>query len=108
MHDSLIALFEHRVNLSGSAPALRHKVDLDWVQLSWRAWWELSERLAAAFISQGLRPGERVALLANTRVEWAWCDVAIMMARGVVVPIYPSSTPEQITQILEEDRKSVV
>lgn len=102
MHDSLIALFEHRVNLSGSAPALRHKVDLDWVQLSWRAWWELSERLAAAFISQGLRPGERVALLANTRVEWAWCDVAIMMARGVVVPIYPSSTPEQITQILED------
>lgn len=106
MHTSLIALFEHRVNLSGSAPALRHKVDLDWVQLSWRAWWEISERLAAAFISQGLRPGERVALLSSTRVEWAWCDVAIMMARGVVVPIYPSSTPEQVAQILQDSGAS--
>lgn len=101
MHDSLISLFEHRVNLSGSTPALRHKQDASWVRVSWRAWWETSERLAAALIALGLSPGDRVALISATRIEWIWSDVAIMMAGGVVVPIYPSAMPAQVTQILE-------
>lgn len=98
---SLISLFEQRVNISGSAPALRSSVAGHWEQISWRAWWELSERLAAGLISLGVEPGDRVALLASTSAQWAILDVAILMAGAVVVPLYAASRAEQIQATVE-------
>lgn len=100
MEETLISLFERRVNLSGSDAALRHVHKDAWRSSSWRSWWERSERLAAGLISLGVSPGDRVALLAKSREEWALLDVAILMARAVVVPLYPASTGARIRQII--------
>ena len=43
----------------------------------------------------GLRQGERVALLCTTRVEWTYADFAITSAGAVVVPIYPTNSPDE-------------
>ena len=42
-------------------------------------------------LALGLQMGDRVALLANSRAEWVQCDLGIMAAAGITVPVYPSA-----------------
>lgn len=62
--------------------------------LSWREWWIRSERIAAGLLASGLKPGDRVLLSSRTRLEWVLCDMAIMMAGGITVPLFPSLLAE--------------
>lgn len=101
MNESVVGLFEQRVNLAGSRPALRARTDKGWESYSWRQWWECSERICAGLLKIGVEPGDRVAILARTRVEWAWADMAMMMARAISVPIYPSQMTSQSVEVLK-------
>ena len=73
--------------------------------------------MGSCFASLGLAPGERVALLSNTRREWLATDLAIQAAGGVTVGIYATMTADQARYIIEhsearfvvvEDRKQLV
>ncbi|MBB3036925.1 AMP-dependent synthetase/ligase [Hoyosella altamirensis] len=57
---------------------------------------------AKGLIALGVAPGDRVALLANTRYEWVVLDYAIWSSGAVTVPIYASSSPDQVAWILED------
>jgi len=48
-----------------------------------------------------VKPGDHVALLAETRFEWAIADLGIMGAGAVTVPVYPTLTADQVAWILE-------
>jgi len=52
--------------------------------------------VAAGLIASGIRPGDRVALLAATSLEWAVCDFAMWAAGAVSVPVYETSSVPQI------------
>ena len=56
---------------------------------------EIVDEIALGLVELGLEPGDRVALLANTRPDWTYASLAISRAAGVVVPIYPTSSPEE-------------
>lgn len=58
--------------------------------------------LATGLVAAGIRPGDRVGLLSRTRVEWTLCDYAIWSAGAVTVPIYETSSAEQIEWILSD------
>ncbi|GAA3216061.1 AMP-dependent synthetase/ligase [Actinocorallia longicatena] len=58
--------------------------------------------LAKGLVAAGIQPGDRVALLSRTRYEWTLTDYAIWTAGAVTVPIYETSSVEQITWILED------
>ncbi|MFG3508796.1 AMP-dependent synthetase/ligase [Streptomyces sp. NPDC047821] len=62
----------------------------------------LAEVRAAAkgLIAQGVRPGDRVGLISRTRFEWVQLDFAIWSAGAVTVPVYETSSPEQVQWIL--------
>ncbi|MFJ8646594.1 AMP-dependent synthetase/ligase [Streptomyces sp. NPDC093546] len=62
----------------------------------------LAEVRAAAkgLIAQGVRPGDRVGLISRTRYEWVQMDFAIWSAGAVTVPVYETSSPEQVQWIL--------
>jgi long-chain acyl-CoA synthetase len=51
--------------------------------------------VARGLIDLGLQPGDRVAILCTTRPEWAFASFAISSAGGVVVPIYPTNSPDE-------------
>lgn len=55
---------------------------------------------AKGLIAAGVRPGDRVALMSRTRYEWTLLDFAIWSAGGVTVPVYETSSPEQVAWIL--------
>ncbi|HEY5283272.1 MAG TPA: AMP-binding protein, partial [Polyangia bacterium] len=73
-----------------------------WESLTWKQADGAASEIAAGLLTLGLAPGDRVALLCQTRLEWVLCDVAIAMAGLVSVPIFPSSTSEQCAFLLRD------
>ena len=56
--------------------------------------------VAKGLMASGVGPGDRVGLMANTRYEWTLVDFAIWTAGAVTVPIYETSSAEQVQWIL--------
>ena len=69
---------------------------------------DLVRNLAAGFRELGLEADDRVAIFAHTRMEWAQTDFAVLAAGGVVVTIYPTTTPGQVRHLLDDSGASVV
>jgi long-chain acyl-CoA synthetase len=57
---------------------------------------------ARGLIAVGVEPGESVAIMAQTRYEWAVCDLAVWYAAGVVVPIYDTAAQTQVSAIVAD------
>ncbi len=55
---------------------------------------------ALGLIAEGVKPGDRVALLSATRYEWPIIDFAIMSVGALTVPIYETSSAEQVKFVL--------
>ena len=62
--------------------------------------------LAKGLIAAGVSPGDRVALMSRTRYEWTLVDYAIWTAGAVTVPIYETSSAEQVEWILSDSGAS--
>lgn len=58
--------------------------------------------LAKGLVAKGLGEGDRLAIMARTRYEWTLLDFATWMAGGVPVPIYETSSPEQVAWITKD------
>jgi long-chain acyl-CoA synthetase len=59
-------------------------------------------RLALGFVAAGVQPGDRVALMCKTRYEWTLVDAALWAVAAVVVPVYETSSAEQLRWILAD------
>ncbi len=57
--------------------------------------------IAKGLIALGVAPGERVAILSNTRAEWTLADFGAICAGAVVVPVYQTNSPEECEYVLE-------
>jgi long-chain acyl-CoA synthetase len=75
--------------------AVRHKVDGDWRDVTFAEVGDIVREIGLGLIDIGIAPGERVSLLCNTRAEWTYCDFAITATGAVVVPIYPTNSPQE-------------
>jgi long-chain acyl-CoA synthetase len=61
-------------------------------------------KVAKGLVSEGVQPGDRVALISKTRYEWTLFDYAIWFAGGVTVPVYETSSAEQMAWILSDSQ----
>ncbi|ORW11364.1 AMP-dependent synthetase/ligase [Mycobacterium kyorinense] len=57
---------------------------------------------AAGLIAEGVQAGDRVAIFSATRYEWAILDFAILAVGAVTVPIYETSSAEQVRWVLQD------
>lgn len=110
MSESVSALFDASVKRFSKRPAIQYfcKESDRWVIKSWQ---DLGVRvgiLTNALVSLGLKVGDRIALLSMTRPEWVVCDIAIMKASCIVVPIYHSSLTDQIAYILTDADAKII
>lgn len=102
------SIFQERVRLSRGKIAHKYKKKGRWVDVTWGEYREVADSIALGLISLGLKPGQKVALLSLTRVEWSYADMAIMCAGGITIPIYPSNTPEQAAYIIRDSESVFV
>ena len=104
MSESISSLFDATVARFGKRPAIQY-FSKDSKRWSLTSWQELSISVAKAtnaLLKLDVNPGDRIALLSMTRPEWVICDIAIMKASCIVVPIYHSSLNDQIAYILSD------
>ena len=79
-----------------------------WNELDWSAYRALVQSIAAGLQTLGVRKGDRIAIVSNTRLEWAATDFAILGLGAVTVPIYQNSTNEDLSFILENSRVKIL
>ncbi|MCH5644511.1 long-chain fatty acid--CoA ligase [Gordonia sp. ABSL49_1] len=85
-----------------------HKRGDEWVPMSARESVERITAIAKGLIASGVKPGDRVALLSRTRLEWTLIDFAIWSAGAITVPIYDSSSAGQIEWIMQDSGATVI
>src|ERR1700709_2009138 len=79
----------------GAREAQRFKRDGEWHSISFDELGRAVSEIARGLIDLGIEPGERVSLLCQTRAEWTTADFAISSAGAVVVPVYPTNSPDE-------------
>ena len=70
-------------------------------EYTWKDVDDEARRIAAYLHAQGMEKGDHVALVSKNCAEWIITDVAIWMAGGVSVPLYPTLVAETVRQIME-------
>ncbi len=115
---SLPRLFDDAAERHGNRPAQRYKggvydrsmtdvvfpaaPDGAYRAISYSEMRAAVRRLAAGFRALGVEDGARVGLYADTRMEWAQTDFALLSASGVVTTVYRSSSADQVRYLLDD------
>jgi len=81
--------------------AMRFPGDAGWRELTYPELAAKVRGLARGFVALGVEPGDRIAIMAPTRAEWTWVDLAALRAGAVVVPVYETSSPEEAAYVLD-------
>jgi long-chain acyl-CoA synthetase len=87
---------------------LNYKKDGRWVPMSSDEMLQRAKLIAAGLHAIGVRPGDRIALLSESRVEWTLTDAGSIFAGAIDVPIYPTLTPPQVRYILNDSGARVL
>ncbi|MGP3950072.1 AMP-dependent synthetase/ligase [Streptomyces sp. 7N604] len=95
------AVFENASEDPGRA-ALGRKVDGEWHDVSAAEFRDQVVALAKGLLAKGVRFGDRVAIMSRTRYEWTLFDFALWTIGAQPVPVYPTSSAEQVAWILRD------
>ncbi|WP_421285915.1 AMP-dependent synthetase/ligase [Aeromonas veronii] len=98
----LVRLMRERIAQLGNKAALRVQQDGQWRTIGWRTLGQAMDYCAQALIRAGHQPTEMVGIYARNMPEWTQADLGILAARGVSVPIYPTSTLDQLRYIVKD------
>ena len=79
-----------------------------WTDVTTREFADTVRAVARGLVARGIESGDRVALLCSTRYEWNVIDFAIWAVGGVTVPVYDSSSSEQIRWIMEDSAARLI
>ncbi len=79
----------------GSNTAARYRSGDKWQEMTYADAGRAIEELALGLVDLGVQPGDRVSVLANTRLEWTLVSYAISAAGAVIVPVYPTNSPHE-------------
>ena len=114
---TLPQLFRRRVAAEGDRVARKFKRGQAWVDMTWSEFGKAVEDVARGLVALGVASkaagaseltGRAVGLLSNSRAEWPESDFGIMSAGGVSIPIYPSSTPDQVEYIVNNSESVAI
>ncbi len=108
-----VVQFARRVDSVSGGEAIRPKAgtraggpgeafDSAWQDVTCAQFLEEVVGVARGLLAAGIEPGDRVGLMSKTRYEWTLVDYAIWSCGAVTVPVYETSSPEQVAWILED------
>jgi long-chain acyl-CoA synthetase len=105
---NLVALLEAMAKSRGAQPAVKQKREGKWVDTSWTELARRARDVADGLAAIGVRPGDRVAVIGETNLEWILADLGILGAAGVTVTIYQSNKPAECQYILADSGAKLV
>ncbi len=107
---TIASMLRDRVRRSAHRPLIARKQEIGqaWQTVTAQAFYDEVLSVAAGLIGMGLQPGARVAIMSRTRYEWTLLDFACWTAALVPVPIYETSSTEQIAFVLADSQAALV
>ncbi|MDQ2937754.1 MAG: long-chain fatty acid--CoA ligase [Acidobacteriota bacterium] len=105
---TLVEVFEYVARTYRRSDTLNYKRDGRWVAISSGEMLRRMRLIAGGLHSLGVRSGDRVALLSESRPEWTLADAGCLFAAAIDVPIYPTLTPPQVRYILKDSGARVL
>lgn len=101
---SINDLLNTRVATKGNQPLFERQAGLGehWVAVTATSFQDQVHDLARGLIASGVAPGDRVAIMCRTRYEWTALDFAIWAAGAVPVPVYETSSADQLQWIMSD------
>lgn len=100
---TLVQLFLKQVSRYGARKALYFKncPGGEYQSLSWEEWGEKVRQTALGLHTLGVERGDHVGILSENRPEWTFADWGVLSLGALDVPIYPTSTPQDIIYIIQ-------
>ncbi len=102
--DTVQALFWNAVAARKNDVWLRQKELGIWHAWTWHETGEIVKEIAMGLHALGMQVQDRVSILANTRAEWLWADLAILSLGGASAGIYPTDAASQVHYILSDSQ----
>jgi long-chain acyl-CoA synthetase len=106
--DTLPELYCNAVKRRSDRIWMREKKFGIWRGVSWNELDVIVREVAMGLAALGLKPGECVSILANTKVEWVYADLGALCAGGVSSGIYPTDAPPQVEYLLTDSATKYV
>ncbi|MGD1171215.1 AMP-dependent synthetase/ligase [Mycobacterium seoulense] len=101
-HDNIAAMVFDHAREDPSFVIFRRQVDGEWTDVTCAQVAEEVRSAALGLIALGVHAGDRVSIFSATRYEWAIIDLAILSVGAVTVPIYETSSAEQVRWVLQD------
>ncbi|MGB2921954.1 MAG: long-chain fatty acid--CoA ligase [Mycobacterium sp.] len=101
-HDNIVSSVYTHERDNPDHVIFQRLVDGNWVDVTCRQAADQIRSVANGLIAHGVQPGDRVAILSATRYEWPILDFAILSIGAVTVPIYETSSAEQVQFVLAD------
>jgi long-chain acyl-CoA synthetase len=105
---TLVEVFEQVARVHPRPDTLNFKRDGRWLSISAGEFLQRARWIAAGLCSLGVKRGDRVAILSESRPEWVLTDAGCMFATAIDVPVYPTLTPPQVRYILKDSGARVL
>jgi long-chain acyl-CoA synthetase len=83
------------------AVAFSRRVEDGWVDVTAGEFLQQVTAVAKGLVAAGVAPGDRVVLMSRTRYEWTLVDYAVWFTGAVTVPVYDTSSVDQVAWIIE-------
>ncbi|PKP15507.1 MAG: hypothetical protein CVU06_16435, partial [Bacteroidetes bacterium HGW-Bacteroidetes-22] len=108
--DHIALTLRNRVKATPDGAAYGFSTDAGrtWQTMIWTEVLRRTDEIALGLIAQGITAGENVGIISPNRPEWSIADYAIQSLRAVTVPMYTTSTPEQMEYIIRETSMRVL
>lgn len=108
MTHSVYSLFLQAVGAYSSRKSVMFKKNQQWVSLTWKELYDWVRHIAEKLAQLDVQPQDRIAILCKTRVEWTVVDLAAFYLRACVVPIYHSSTADDVAFVLHDSQAKII
>jgi long-chain acyl-CoA synthetase len=105
---TVLERFHQQVAAMGDRVAMRHREGGEWRELSWDQYARAVRETALGLVALGVERGDAVGILSGNRPEWHISDLATMAAGALSVPVYPTSSPAQVSYVTEHSEARLV
>ena len=107
-YKSIPDMLRHHAGALKGKLALKFRKQGKYVTLSYAEFYHRALMAARGLKKCGIQPGDKVAILSENRAGWVIADMGILIAGAVTVPIYATSTPEQVEYVINHSGAKIV
>lgn len=101
-HLRLFDLLHNLLSMPLKEDALAAKENGTWRKYSTKEYIETVNQLSYAFINMGVKPGDKIGLIANNRPEWNFIDYACLQTGAINTPLYPTISEHDLKHIIAD------